>query len=124
MQYREEGTGRFTDGDHEGPGLTLTLTDLKAGMVYQVQVRATNDEGTGGWSVSGEGMTVTPLTVGMGSGAEPPVSGPFTVRFSFSEPVTGFSRSDIDSGQDPACTDDLNNPVFCDPGIGGTRYHR
>ena len=39
------------------------------------------------------------------------------MRFSFSEPVTGFSRSDIDSSQDRACRDDLNNPVFCDPGI-------
>ena len=97
----------------------MTLTDLEPGTAYQVQVRATNDEGTGGWSASGEGMTVTPLTVGMASGTDPPVSGPFTVRFSFSEPVTGFSRSDIDSSQDPACRDDLNNPVFCDPVFGG-----
>ena len=118
VQYREEGTGGFTGALHEGPGRTLTLSDLEAGTLYQVQVRATNEEGTSGWSVSGEGMTVTPLTVGMASGAEPPVSGPFTVRFSFSEPVTGFSASDIDSGQDPACRDDQNNPVFCDPGIG------
>ena len=119
VQYREKGTGGFTDGDHQGPGLSLTLSDLEAGTLYEVQVRATNEEGTSGWSDAGEGMTVTPLTVVMASGTDPPVSGPFTVRFSFSEPVTGFSRSDIDSSQDPACTDDLNNPVFCDPGIGG-----
>ena len=119
VQYREEGRGRFTDAQHEGPGLTLTLTDLEPGTVYEVQVRAKNDEGTGDWSDPGEGMTVTPLTVGMASGADPPVSGAFTVRFSFSEPVTGFSRSDIETGQDPACRDDQNNTVFCDPGIGG-----
>ena len=118
VQVREEDTGGFTDALHEGPGLTLTLTDLEPGTLYQVQVRATNEEGTSGWSDPVEGMTVTPLTVGMASGAEPPVSGPFTVRFSFSEPVTGFSRSDVDSGQDPACRDDQNNTVFCDPGIG------
>ena len=41
------------------------------------------------------------------------------MRFSFSEPVTGFSASDIETGQDPACVDDQNNTVFCDPGIGG-----
>ena len=119
MQYREKGTGRFIDGDQQGPGRTLTLEDLEPGTVYEVQVRATNDEGTSDWSDPGEGMTVTPLTVVMASGTDPPVSGPFTVRFSFSEPVTGFSASDIETGQDPECRDDQNNTVFCDPGIGG-----
>ena len=118
VQVREEDRGGFTGALHEGPGRSLTLSDLEAGTLYQVQVRATNEEGTSGWSDAGEGMTVTPLTVVMASGADPPVSGAFTVRFSFSEPVTGFSRSDIDSGQDPACVDDQNNTVFCDPGIG------
>ena len=118
VQYREKGTGRFIDGDQQGPGRTLTLEDLESGTVYEVQVRARNEEGTSDWSDPGEGMTVTPLTVVMASGADPPVSGPFTVRFSYSEPVTGFSRSDIETGQDPACVDDQNNPVFCDPGIG------
>ena len=119
VQYREKGTGRFTDAQHDGPGRTLTLSDLKAGTDYEVQMRAKNDEGTSDWSDPGEGMTVAPLTVGMTSGTDPPVSGPFTVRFSFSEPVTGFSASDIETGQDPACVDDQNNTVFCDPGIGG-----
>ena len=118
VQYREKGTGGFTDGDHQGPGLSLTLSDLEAGTLYEVQVRATNEEGTSGWSDAGEGMTVTPLTVVMASGTDPPVSGPFTVRFSFSEPVTGLTGSDIETGQDPACTDNQHNPVFCDPGIG------
>ena len=95
------------------------MTDLEPGTVYEVRVRAANDEGTSGWSDPGEGMTVTPLTVVMASGTDPPVSGPFRVRFSFSEPVTGFSASDIETGQDPACVDDQNNTVFCDPGIGG-----
>ena len=118
VQYREKGTGRFTGALHEGPGRTLTLLDLNAGTVYEVQVRATNDEGTSDWSAPGEGMTITPLTVVMASGTEPPVSGAFRVRFSFSEPVTGFSTSDIDTEQDPECVDDQNNTVFCDPGIG------
>ena len=118
VQYREKGTGGFTDGDHQGPGLSLTLSDLKPGTAYEVQIKARNDEGASDWSASGEGMTVTPLTVVMASGADPPVSGAFTARFSFSEPVTGFSASDIETGQDPACRDDQNNTVFCDPGIG------
>ena len=118
VQYREKGTGRFTDGGHEGPGLSLTIDDLEPGTAYEVQVRATNDEGTSDWSESGEGMTVTPLTVEIMSGTEPPVEGPFTVRFSFSETVRGFTQAAIESGQNPACSDDQNNPVFCDPGIG------
>ena len=76
VQY-QEGGGGFTDAQHEGPGFALTLSDLKAGTVYEVQVRARNDEGTSDWSESGEGMTVTPLTVEIMSGTEPPVSGPF-----------------------------------------------
>ena len=118
VQYREKGTGRFTDGGHEGPGLSLTIDDLEPGTAYEVQVRATNDEGTSDWSESGEGMTVTPLTVEIMSGTEPPVEGPFTVRFSFPETVRGFTQAAIESGQNPACSDDQNNPVFCDPGIG------
>ena len=120
-QYWEKGTGRFTGALHDGPGRTVTLSDLNAGTVYEVQVRATNDEGTGGWSDPGEGMTVAPLRLEMMTMEEPPVSGPFRVRFSFSEPVTGFSASDIETGQDPACVDDQNNTVFCDPGIGGVQ---
>ena len=118
VRYREKGTGRFTDGGHEGPGLTVMIEDLKPGTVYEVQVGATNDEGTSDWSESGEGMTVTPLTVEIMSGTEPPVEGPFTVRFSFSETVRGFTQAAIESGQNPACSDDQNNPVFCDQGIG------
>ena len=119
VQYREKGTGRFIDGDQQGPGRTLTLSDLEPGTVYEVQVRARSDEGTSDWSESGEGMTITPVTLEMMAMEEPPVSGTFTVRFSFSEPVTGFGGSDVETGQDPACVDDQNNTVFCDPGIGG-----
>ena len=118
VQYREHGTERYIDAQHEGPGLSLTLADLEAGTTYEVQVRARNDEGTGDWSESGAGMTVVPLTVEMTIDIEPPVSGAFTVRFRFSEPVTGFARNDIETGQNPACTNAQNIPVFCQPGIG------
>ena len=119
VQYREKDGGPVTVVNHQETGLSLTLSDLKPGTAYEVQVRARSDEGTGDWSEPGEGMTVTPLTLEMMAMEEPPVSGAFTVRFSFSEPVTGFSGNDVDSERDPECTDDQNNTVFCDPGIRG-----
>ena len=118
VQYREKDRGNFRGVTHDGRGLTVVIEDLDPGTTYEVQVRAKNDEGTSNWSASGEGMTIAPLTLEIISGTDPPVSGAFTVRFSFSESVTGFSGSDIESDRDPECTDDLNNPVFCDPQIG------
>ena len=115
VQYREKGTGRFTDAQHEGPARTATLTGLQEGTAYEVQVRATNGEGTGDWSAPVEGRTVVPLRVEITSGIEPPVEGAFSLRFSFSEVVRSFTRGDIDTQQEPACTDSGNNPVSCNP---------
>ena len=58
VQYKASGDDGFTDAEYDGTDLTLTLTNLKPGTSYEVQVRATNDEGTGVWSDSGEGMTI------------------------------------------------------------------
>ena len=117
VQYREGGSGGFTDAQHEWPGLALTLSDLKAGTVYQVQVQAMNEEGTGDWSEPGEGRTIAPLTVQMTPSPPPPVEGAFSLRFSFSEEVRGFTSGDIETQQEPACTDSANNPIFCNPTI-------
>ena len=61
MQYREgdSGTdsGDWTDAAHTGTGTTATITGLSEDTSYQVQVQATNDEGTGAWSDSGVGST-------------------------------------------------------------------
>ena len=55
VRYRKKGPGRFTDAQHMGPGLSLTLDDLEPGTAYEVQVQATNDEGTSDWSDPGGG---------------------------------------------------------------------
>ena len=57
MQYRVGTSGSWTDGNHTGAATTATLTGLSENASYQVQVRATNDEGTGDWSDAGSGAT-------------------------------------------------------------------
>ena len=59
VQYRATG-GSFTDWAHIGPGLSTTITGLTPETPYEVQVRATNDEGTSDWSPSGSGTTSRP----------------------------------------------------------------
>ena len=59
VQYRESG-GSFTGWPHIGPGLSTTIRGLMSETSYEVQVRATNDEGTGDWSPSGSGTTSRP----------------------------------------------------------------
>ena len=57
VQYRAGTSGGWTDGGHSGTATTATITGLAQGTSHQVQVRATNAEGTGDWSVSGAGST-------------------------------------------------------------------
>ncbi len=53
VQYRAGTSGPWTDLSHSGAGVTATITGLAENTSYQVQVRATNDEGMGAWSSSG-----------------------------------------------------------------------
>ena len=117
VQYRKGGSGGFTDAPPPGTARTATLTELSEATAYQVSVRARNEEGTGPWSEPGEGRTIDPLTVRMTTGLAPPVEGPFTLRFRFSEAVTGFTRGDIATQQEPPCTDTGNLPVPCTPSL-------
>ena len=57
VQYRAGTSAPWSDGSHIGTALTAILTGLLEDTSYQVQVRATNAEGTGGWSASGSGAT-------------------------------------------------------------------
>ena len=57
VQYRAGASGGWTDAGHNGTAITATLTGLAEDTSHQVQVRATNDEGTGDWSPSGTGST-------------------------------------------------------------------
>ncbi len=57
VQYRKTGDSSWTDASFTGTGTSTTLTGLDSGKTYEVQVRAANDEGSGGWSDSGTGIT-------------------------------------------------------------------
>ena len=48
-----------SDADHDGTGLSITLTDLTPGTEYQVRVLARNHEGQSPWSNPAQGTTVT-----------------------------------------------------------------
>ena len=57
LQYRQGNSGNFTNGPQNVSGTPATIDNLLEDTVYQVQVRASNDEGASGWSPSGSGRT-------------------------------------------------------------------
>ncbi len=60
VQYRvKDSGGAFTDPGYDGTGTSTTIGSLTVDTEYEVQVRASNDEGTGPWSDSGTGSTRT-----------------------------------------------------------------
>ena len=63
VQYRVTGATAWSDGPQNvtGTTTTATITSLAANTPYEVQVRATNDEGDSGWSTPpGAGRTNAP----------------------------------------------------------------
>ena len=62
LQYRTGSSGPFTDGPQDvaatdAAAISATLEDLQPDTSYQVQVRATNDEGDSPWSEPGSAST-------------------------------------------------------------------
>ena len=102
MQYREVGAPSYTNHDHEGTDLTTTLTGLTPGTSYQVQVRATNAEGTGDWSPSGTGTT--------GANAAP------VFAFPSGETSYGFTLAENEDGSSTAIAIGTVSATDADPG--------
>ena len=60
LQYREGMTGNWMDGPQDVNVTNSPIMGLKEDTEYQVQVRATNDEGDSLWSPPGTGTTNAP----------------------------------------------------------------
>ena len=69
VQYRVSGSGAdWSDGGLDVNGTSTTITSLAANTPYEVQVRATNDEGDSGWSdPPGSGRTNAPTAAAPGA---------------------------------------------------------
>ena len=82
VEYREDGTDEYLDAGHDPTTTSATITGLARQTLYEVRVRAINDEGIGAWS-----ETVLGGTAGAGGGTSPggpyaPASqGAFDTRF-------------------------------------------
>ncbi len=67
VEYRARGTEDYLDAGHEGTETSTTITGLARQTLYEVRVRAVNDEGAGAWSDTSQGRTP-----GSGGGGQPP----------------------------------------------------
>ena len=94
----------FTDGPRDVTGTNAAIPGLAEGTAYQVQVRAGNDEGDGGWSDSGGGSTATPadttapkvLSIERHDPADSPTNADsLTWRVTFSEDVQNVDATDF-----------------------------
>ncbi len=57
VEYRERGTEEYLDAGHEGTATEATIRRLAPQTLYEVRVRAANDEGVGKWSDPAAGAT-------------------------------------------------------------------
>ena len=87
VRYQRSTATNWTPHSVSGTGTATTITGLSPSTSYRVQVRATNNEGTSGWSASGSGST------GAAPNRAPVISGPASV----SVPENTTSVADYDA---------------------------
>ena len=58
VRFRRSPGDGFTDVRHEGTATEAALSSTESGWSFEVQVRASNDEGTGAWSEPGHGSRI------------------------------------------------------------------
>ena len=101
VHYREGSSGFFINAPHEITDRTATLKGLEAATLYQVQVRARNEKGSGRWSEPGEGWTLADPTALLPFSV--PDRGGFSVTSQDAEPMlrVGYGQVETDDGMTP-----------------------
>ena len=122
LQYRAGTSGNFTNGPQNVTGTSAAIGSLAADTSYQVQVRATNAEGDGDWSVAGTGRTTATSAPGAPTGLTATASGATQIDLSWSAPGStgGSRRTDRDGGGRSRSSSILR--VARDPGSAITGY--
>ena len=122
LQYRAGTSGNFTNGPQNVTGTSAAIGSLAADTSYEVQVRATNAEGDGDWSVAGTGRTTATSAPGAPTGLTATASGATQIDLSWSAPGStgGSRRTDRDGGGRSRSSSILR--VARDPGSAITGY--
>ena len=86
LQYRAGTSGNFTNGPQNVTGTSAAIGSLAADTSYEVQVRATNAEDDGDWSVAGTGRTTATSAPGAPTGLTAMASGTTAINLSWTAP--------------------------------------
>ena len=136
LQYRAGTSGNFTNGPQNVTGTSAAIGSLAADTSYEVQVRATNAEGDGDWSVAGTGRT-TASVPGAPTGLTATASGTTQIDLSWSAPgstggsaITGY-KIEVSPNGTSGWTDQVANTnstatTYAHTGLaaGDTRHYR
>ena len=137
VQYRAGTSGNFTDGPQNVTGTSAAIGSLAADTSYEVQVRATNAEGDGDWSVAGTGRTTATSVPGAPTGLTATASGTTAINLSWSAPgstggsaITGY-KIEVSANGTSGWTDLVANTngtgtAYAHTGLtaGDTRHYR
>ena len=137
LQYRAGTSGNFTNGPQNVTGTSAAIGSLAADTSYEVQVRATNAEGAGDWSVAGTGRTSATSAPGAPTGLTATASGTTAIDLSWSAPastggsaITGYkievSPNGTSSWTDQVANTNSTATTYAHTGLGGgtTRHYR
>ena len=137
LQYRAGTSGNFTNGPQNVTGTSAAIGSLAADTSYEVQVRATNAEGDGDWSVAGTGRTTATSAPGAPTGLTATASGTTAINLSWTAPastggsaITGY-KIEVSPNGTSGWTDQVANTnstatTYAHTGLGGgdTRHYR